>query len=88
MCIRDSAQSPGLYLVGSDMYLFVHFITSVTSAEESYVCLLYTSYDEQAAQAAESLDIERCMMMKAARQAFKLSLIHIYWERRLAFRIC
>ena len=32
-----SAQSPGLYLVGSDMYLFVHFITSVTSAEESYV---------------------------------------------------
>ena len=29
-------------------------------------------YDEQAAQAAESLDIELCMMMKAARQAFKI----------------
>ncbi len=36
-------------------------------------------YDEQAAQAAESLDIELCMMMKAARQAFKIEKhIHNY----------
>ena len=36
-------------------------------------------YDEQAAQAAESLDIELCMMMKAARQAFKIEkYVHNY----------
>ena len=36
-------------------------------------------YDEQAAQAAESLDIELCMMMKAARQAFKIEKhVHNY----------
>ena len=36
-------------------------------------------YDEQAAQAAESLDIEICMMMKAARQAFKIEKhVHNY----------
>ena len=36
-------------------------------------------YDEQAAQAAESLDIELCMMMKAARQAFKIEKhVHSY----------
>ena len=36
-------------------------------------------YDEQAAQAAESLDIEICLMMKAARQAFKIEKhVHNY----------
>ena len=36
-------------------------------------------YDEQVAQAAESLDIEICMMMKAARQAFKIEKhVHNY----------
>ena len=36
-------------------------------------------YDEQAAQAAESLDIELCMMMKAARQTFKIEKhVHNY----------
>ena len=36
-------------------------------------------YDEQAAQAAESLDIELCMMMKATRQAFKIEKhVHNY----------
>ena len=36
-------------------------------------------YDEQAAQAAESLDLEICMMMKAARQAFKIEKhVHNY----------
>ena len=36
-------------------------------------------YDEQAAQAAESLDIKLCMMMKAARQAFKIEKhVHNY----------
>ena len=36
-------------------------------------------YDEQAAQAAESLDIELCMMMKAANQAFKIEKhVHNY----------
>ena len=36
-------------------------------------------YDEQAAQAAESLDIELCMMMNAARQAFKIEKhVHNY----------
>ena len=36
-------------------------------------------YDEQAAQAAESLDIELCMMMKAARQVFKIEKhVHNY----------
>ena len=36
-------------------------------------------YDEQAAQAAESLDIGLCMMMKAARQAFKIEKhVHNY----------
>ena len=36
-------------------------------------------YDEQAAQAAESLDIELCMLMKAARQAFKIEKhVHNY----------
>ena len=36
-------------------------------------------YDEQGAQAAESLDIELCMMMKAARQAFKIEKhVHNY----------
>ncbi len=36
-------------------------------------------YDEQAAQTAESLDIELCMMMKAARQAFKIEKhVHNY----------
>ena len=36
-------------------------------------------YDEQAALAAESLDIELCMMMKAARQAFKIEKhVHNY----------
>ncbi len=36
-------------------------------------------YNEQAAQAAESLDIEICMMMKAARQAFKIEKhVHNY----------
>ena len=36
-------------------------------------------YDEQAAQVAESLDIELCMMMKAARQAFKIEKhVHNY----------
>ena len=36
-------------------------------------------YNEQAAQAAESLDIELCMMMKAARQAFKIEKhVHNY----------
>lgn len=33
-------------------------------------------YDEQVAQAAESLDIEICMMMKAARQAFKIESMY------------
>lgn len=36
-------------------------------------------YDEQTAQAAESLDIELCMMMKATRQAFKIEKhVHNY----------
>ena len=36
-------------------------------------------YNEQAAQAAESLDIEICMMMKAAHQAFKIEKhVHNY----------
>lgn len=36
-------------------------------------------YNEQAAQAAESLDVELCMMMKAARQAFKIEKhVHNY----------
>ena len=36
-------------------------------------------YDEQAAQAAESLDIELCMMMKANNQAFKIEKhVHNY----------
>lgn len=36
-------------------------------------------YDEKAAQAAESLDIEICMMMKAANQAFKIEKhVHNY----------
>ncbi len=36
-------------------------------------------YDEKAASAAESLDIDLCMMMKAARQAFKIEKhVHNY----------